>query len=219
VEGVVIVGSILLAFGIDAAWDRREQNQRREALLAALGNDMALARAEVDRVAAFHRIGWNAAADLLNLNASAPENQSHLVDSLVAATWGSTATYDAPLGAVESLFGTGDLDLLTDPDMVFELTALPALLADLAREQVLLQSMAIDLHSYLGTQGVDASLFDVSGFDVPWDTGQTTALSVVASPRFRGIVSMMWFRYSNTTGALDSMREAITRIESLLRAY
>jgi len=53
VEGVVIVGSILLAFGIDAAWDGRTQNQRRQALLAALGSDMALARDEVDRVEAF----------------------------------------------------------------------------------------------------------------------------------------------------------------------
>lgn len=34
VEAAVIVGSILLAFGIDAAWDNRGQEQRRTALSA-----------------------------------------------------------------------------------------------------------------------------------------------------------------------------------------
>jgi hypothetical protein len=220
VEGVVIVGSILLAFGIDAAWDGREQSQRREALLAAISSDMARARLEVDRVASFHRTGQNAAADLLNYRGEAPleEDQARLVDSLVAATWGSTASYDAPLGAVESLFGAGGLDLLTDPELAFELTAFPALVADLAREQVLLQSMAIDLHGYLGTQGVDTSLSAVNSFDVPWETGPSNAFGLIGSPLFRGMVSMIWYRYSNTTNNLDAMREAITRIESLLAA-
>lgn len=217
-EGAVIVGSILLAFGIDAAWDDREQGQRRTALFAALGSDMALARAEVDRVAAVHRTGHSAAADLLNFGQLIPGNddQHVLIDSLVAATWGSGASYDAPLGAVESVVGSGELDLLSNADLAFELTAFPALVADLAREQNLLQSAANELQAYLSLQGVDASLFALSGFDVPWETGPTDAYRLIGTPRFRSIVSMIWYRLNNTTGNLDSMREAIDRIESLL---
>jgi len=66
------------------------------------------------------------------------QDQRNLVDSLVAATWGQTASYDAPLGAVERLVASGDLDLLSDPDLAFELTAFPALVAGLEREQILL---------------------------------------------------------------------------------
>jgi len=36
VEGVVIVGSILLAFGIDAWWDGRQERERTLAAVAAL---------------------------------------------------------------------------------------------------------------------------------------------------------------------------------------
>jgi hypothetical protein len=218
VEGVVIVGSILLAFGIDAAWEDRERDQRRDALFAALGNDMELAGAEVDRVDAFHRTGHSAAADLLNFGQVAPGNldQLLLIDSLVAATWGSAASYDAPMGAVESVVGSGELDLVTDPELVFELTAFPALVADLAWEQGLLQSLSTELQTYLSTQGIDASLFDLNGFDEPWETGPTNSYGLIGAPRFRGLVSMIWYRFNNTTANLNSMRETITRIQALL---
>jgi hypothetical protein len=84
---------------------------------------------------------------------------------------------------------------------------------------MLLQSMAVDLHEYLGVQGVDPSLFDLNAFDVPWETGPTTAPNLIESPRFRGLVSMIWYRYTNTTSNLDTMRDAITRIESLLPSH
>lgn len=218
VEGVVIVGSILLAFGIDAAWEGRNQRQRRAALFAALGNDMALARAEVDRVATFHRTGHSAAADLLNVGrvVRGEIDQRLMIDSLVAATWGSTASYDAPLGAVESVVGSGDLDLVSDPALVLELTAFPARVADLAWEQTLLQALATELQAYVSLQGIDASLFDLNGFDVPWETGPTNVHALIAAPRFRSLVSSIWYRYDNTLGELDSIREAITRVESFL---
>jgi hypothetical protein len=218
-EGMVIVGSILVAFAIDAAWEGREDSQRREALCAALGNDMALARAEIDRVVASHRTGHGAAADLLNLGPVVPGNddQRLLIDSLVAATWGSSASYDAPLGAVESVLGSGDLDLLSDPDLVLELTAFPAMVADLAWEQALLQSMSNELQAYLGHQGVDASLFQLNDFDVPWETGPTDSFRLVGEPRLRSLVSMIWYRFNNTISDLTSMREAIARIESHLQ--
>ncbi len=41
VEGVVIVGSILLAFGIDAAWEERQGRERKTAHLEALAVEIA----------------------------------------------------------------------------------------------------------------------------------------------------------------------------------
>ena len=216
-EGAVIVGSILLAFGIDAAWEGREEAERREVLLAAIGSDMGRAREEVDRVAGFHGFGRTAATDLLRLSTETPltESEARVADSLVAAVF-STATYDAPMGAVESLLGSGGLNILGDPRLTLALTAFPALVADLVREQAQLTSLADDLAEYLGDQGVDVALLAAPGFDVPWETGQANVSSVVASPRFRGIVSHMWYRYSNTTSDLETIRAAISQIDSLL---
>ena len=218
VEAIVIVGSILLAFGIDAAWDNRGEDRRREALYAAIRNDMARAMDEVERVAGHHQGGWSAAAALLDLRDVDPRDpdQSRRVDSLVAAAWGATASYDATLGAVENLFGGGGLDLVTDADLAYELTAFPALVADLGREQVKLQATADELHAYLGNEGVDLSLLDLPWFDVPWETGNAGTQRIVTSSRFRGLVSMLWYKYNNTTGDLNGMRDAIVRIEALL---
>ena len=101
VEGVVIIGSILLAFGIQAWWEERGDGIRRGALLDALRSDMAVAAIEVDRVMGSHAEGREAAAALLNLGPEAPlsAGQAYLVDSLVAATF-SSPSYAAPLCAL-----------------------------------------------------------------------------------------------------------------------
>ena len=41
VEGVVIVGSILMAFGIDAWWDGVQEREEEERILAALEDALA----------------------------------------------------------------------------------------------------------------------------------------------------------------------------------
>ena len=47
VEGVVIVGSILLAFGIQAGWDARQEGIEEQRILRALQNDLKDTRASV----------------------------------------------------------------------------------------------------------------------------------------------------------------------------
>ena len=47
VEGVVIVGSILLALGLDAWWDGVQDRQEEQRILAALGRDFEETRANV----------------------------------------------------------------------------------------------------------------------------------------------------------------------------
>jgi hypothetical protein len=47
-EGVVIVASILLAFGLDAWWDATQQSRETADLLAALDEEFALAAEELE---------------------------------------------------------------------------------------------------------------------------------------------------------------------------
>lgn len=67
IEGIVIVGSILLAFGIDAWWDSRHEASRRAAVIEGLRSDFATAREDLDRVAAFHLEGRASAERLVGL--------------------------------------------------------------------------------------------------------------------------------------------------------
>ena len=49
VEGVVIVGSILLAFGIDAWWDARKERDRESQLLVGLLGDFETTRSDLEQ--------------------------------------------------------------------------------------------------------------------------------------------------------------------------
>ena len=51
VEGVVIVGSILLAFGIEAWWDGVQERVEERQALEALARDFESAAEEIDQVA------------------------------------------------------------------------------------------------------------------------------------------------------------------------
>jgi hypothetical protein len=55
VEGIVIVVSILLAFGIDAWWDSTQDDELRAAYLIALKNEFEAAAAEMDDQIGDHR--------------------------------------------------------------------------------------------------------------------------------------------------------------------
>jgi hypothetical protein len=183
-------------------------------MLVALAGDMALAKDEIDRVAGYHSIGRSAAEDLLRYeDVPAGQEAQSVVDSLVGAVSFGAASYDAPLGAVGSLINSGDFELLNDPALAADLTAFPALIANLEREQSFLAPAIADLAVYLGSEGVDMTHLQT---EVPWQTRPTEAFALLASPRFRGIIGEFYISYRNTLGALASIREALARMESRL---
>ncbi len=55
IEAFVIVGSILLAFAIDAAWDKRLKSADESVLLESIRTDMLSNRAEIERVVGINR--------------------------------------------------------------------------------------------------------------------------------------------------------------------
>jgi hypothetical protein len=70
VEGVVVVSSILLAFGIQAAWDRRGESDLREAVLLGLTADFTAAELLLDDNMRNHQEGGDAVAGTRTLGAS-----------------------------------------------------------------------------------------------------------------------------------------------------
>jgi homoserine O-acetyltransferase len=137
------------------------------------------------------------------------------VDSLIGiATQGGTL--DAPLGAIEAMIGAGDLELLGDPMLVGDLTALPALMADLDREQTNASNKIEEIYGYLGEAGVDASGIGLDPFDTPWEVRASESWRVVTAPRARGLLTDLWFYADNTATSLRTVAETIGRIEAAL---
>jgi len=214
----VIVVSILLAFAVQTAWEQLGESRRRNALLDALTSDMLLAASEVDRVMQVDSAGFVAASAILDVDPGALSvDQAPLIDSLLTVVLGS-ASYDAPLGALEALLSSGDLGVLNDAELTLDLTAFPALVADLDREQRLLLADSDEARRYLHKVGIDSSQLQV-GRDVPWTIHPTRSFTVVGDAGFRGPVAALWYRFRNTSEDLASIREAIVRIQERLARH
>src|SRR5688572_2711899 len=113
VEGVVIVGSILLAFAIDAWWDGRQDRAQEHTYLRLLVTDM---QQTLDNNARFggraDSIDWAGA----RLVRAYYEPELPPRDSILKwFAWGTGHWVVQPtLGTVQSLVSTGDIDLIRD---------------------------------------------------------------------------------------------------------
>ena len=117
VEGVVIVGSILLAFGIDAWWDgRRERQEEREAL-EGLERDFSVnlraARTSIMSLRADNR-ALAALEDILDAQLASVSSDSAL---LFARAMNGYRTFDPQDGTLDALLASGRLGVLRDGEL------------------------------------------------------------------------------------------------------
>ena len=138
VEGVVIVGSILLAFGIDAWWEGRQERQEAEQQVELLGAEMVRNR------------------DLLQLSDSFARNARTGLDTLIAAM--SPTPTALSLDSVQQLLRPG----LGMADLDFEMSALESVLAsdllDLRRDSALHRQM-VEFRAQAGMFSRDVARF------------------------------------------------------------
>lgn len=220
IEAGVIVGSILLAFAIDAGWDARGEASRRRAVIDGLVSDFAAVRADLDRVAGFHAENRAAAAGLMELGSRGPvpDATAHLADSLFAAAV-LGGSFDAPLGTLQSLINAGDLDLIGDPELAAMLTSFPGLVSDLDREQAWMRELMLEMYRYLASIGVGAEMgLSDPYWDLSWEIPGGSIHGIAHTPGFRTWIGGLWQVYGNTTEDLRAIDASLTVIEASLAA-
>jgi len=217
-EGATIVVGILLAFGIQAWWEGRQETAQRDALLASLASDFELAEIDLARVRGYYEHGVASTAALLQLRTSQTlsPDVGPRVDSLLSyATYGGS--FDPPDGTINAVLGSGDLNLLENQLLASELTAWTGRLSDLRRTEEALGRGVTLLRGYLSESGIDVSnLVWDDTTQVPWPVAHTAAFELVTEPRFRTIVSSLWWSYRNGRSKQDVLAESLARIRPLL---
>lgn len=110
-EVVVIVGSILLAFAIDAWWDGRQEDQRRRELIEALDLDFELTRTRLTEGIALADSLVTRCRGFLDL---AEHSEGVSLDSMRFLALGAffPIDFEPALAAYEGAVTTGDLGLL-----------------------------------------------------------------------------------------------------------
>ena len=206
VESVVIVGSILLAFGIQAWWDGVQEGEEVRQDLVSVSLELMENRERI----MFH-------VDLMDRMASAGKAVVELMESDPAVTnmqdtlaWLGTnpaATLDASFGALEALIASGRLSLVADPDVRLRLAGLRDKIED-----------AIEL------QPRTAELADSYLMPLTYSAYDNTAVSDVSTSFWgekrmpgRQLVSQRRVDFPNSLAVLNFLRLRIVHLSATLR--
>jgi hypothetical protein len=149
-EGLVVVVSILIAFGVDASWDAAELRRDVRLDLENVARELQMNRDRVD----FHidmvtRI--HAALGYLDGALATSDMPQILVPDTVAWLAALSPTLDASLGAIDALIASGRIAAIEEPELATRLAGLRDVVDDAREEQVYNQRI-IDQHliPYLG---------------------------------------------------------------------
>jgi hypothetical protein len=176
VEGVVIVGSILMAFGLQAWWDGRVARARERDQLQALRIEFHEDLSTLDGLLeSVQRHGRNVDA-LVALLRESGTGQVTIPDSLLGSvvTW---RTSDISTSAFDAIVASGNLDQISDPELLRGLATYPAYLLDLREdEEIGKVYVEYTLGPFLAEQGL-ASVAYASrrGNPGPMVSGETNA--------------------------------------------
>ncbi len=137
-EGVLIVVSILLAFGIEAWWDRSRDRAAEVEALEHLHSEFMATAERIASTREHHERIRRSAIRLLGMTGPTPSQyiDTLAVDSLVMDLLGAP-TVEPETVTLDALVGAGRLDLLSNSDLRRELAAWSSAMADLAQEEQL----------------------------------------------------------------------------------
>ena len=220
-EMVVVVTSILIAFGLDAWWDstierRREQDLLNSLLVEFRSNEAQLAL----RISNHQRLATNAAA-LVAALAGSGASQATVPDSLLLSLFVSP-TFDPTLGALEEAQSSGRTGLIRSTDLRALLGGWPGSLRDAQEEERLAQELVQNglFAALTGTVYV-ADLMTEGGAWLggqPSETLRSSETSVPVTPALANFSRRREVRNRLAARELSELQTRLTDIVILLEA-
>jgi hypothetical protein len=223
VEGVVIVGSILLAFGVEAWWDGTGDATLRDAHLRGLAADFEMSEARLDTVMRYANVASEASSRWLQMGRSGgPSSDRVAVADTLLTLMLFGASYEPPTGNLEALISSGDLARLNNPQLVAELGAWSGIVRRFSVQTEKVERNATEVTLYLRETGVRKadSMWYPDGFDYlddyPIQPQHTDGYLLFPDPEWETIVSDRWWAYKDVSDAEKRVRGALERIRALL---
>jgi hypothetical protein len=216
----VIVASILIAFGIDAWWDDRADALQGAAFLAALSEDIEGTRTELERVRGLHKgiaessariMRWGQSNDPLAACQADPDPYTFLL---------AHPTMDPPMGALQSILGSGRADLVEDRELLRELTRWAALVNDLEREEARANAHLANEVYPLMRDALDLKTAVRSGGFVWENSGEAPVpCDLVLSRTFQSVIYYNWSHHEVILReSIPALAESIAVVSALLEA-
>jgi len=213
-ESVAIVGSILLAFAIDAFWDSRVERAEEQAYLATLQVqfEQTLDRLQ-GHLASLDR-ARSGTSGILALNAADAkaigwEDFAELVRRSV-----SPGRTNFPSGALEALIASGDLRIITDRELAAKLTDWSSLIAEAYENATWLVENRNDAVIPLLTEhSINGLQFDTRMSELPPSRFEPSLDTLYADPHLDGVLYLRAFYIRNS---LQRHRTLAAEAETIL---
>ena len=143
VEATTIVGSILLAFAIDAWWQRRSELEQADALIVSLHADFEASQNHLETWLAGTRWIFRSSSELLNhiKNAELGEEISVSLELIVGSI--GAPTYSPTDSTWEAAFSSGQIELIEDIELRNILGSWRQQLADTSEDEILIREIVV----------------------------------------------------------------------------
>jgi hypothetical protein len=151
---MVIIVSILLAFGIDAWWGERQERAEEREALAQLESDLRANASQLDTVRHYHQRALDASYEILARAGLGGEPLGGASTAELVLHVGSAWNYDPVLGGINSLIQSGKLGILQNDSLRVAIAGWPDIVRDLNGDENQQQANTFDrLRPYLMTRG------------------------------------------------------------------
>ena len=169
-EGGVIVGSILLAFALDAWWDNRNREEELRDQLELVAREMQSAREALQRALDAHDMNAHLAEHLTSALGRVAEGSEVVLSDTLVGPLLPQVTADVTTGSLDAFIAAGGLELIDDMDIRRHLLDWPTQLQDLLDDEIYLRTfVAADLASYLRA---NSAIANAELQSVPWLMGR-----------------------------------------------
>ncbi len=224
VEGVVIVGSILLAFALDAWWDDRKREGELRDQLEVVVREMRSTREALQRVLNAHEMNAQLAEHLASALGRVPEGSRVVVSDTLVGPLFPQVTADVTTGSLDAFIAAGGLELIEDADVRRQLLDWPARIQDLLDDEIYLRNLAAaDLASHLRA---NYAVANAELRSIPWLRGRFAAgppvdpdlLGTVALRREQQLINLLAARASGERSIVRGLAEMLDDADGIVAA-
>jgi len=213
IEAVVIVGSILLAFGIDAYWDQRKEGAEEREVLIGLESDFVDLRARLYEWGTINETGVRLIGQFLSDSLAGFDRA--IADSALFMSVGTNILDQG--GPLEALLASGRLELIQNQEIRARLGKWPDWLEDIhTNDRTRRESADRNIVPLLSTRGWPS--FDWRGCPsapcVPTGEMPASYLSMAQDPQLRALLNL---RRASMRGAVEDHLGRIPEADQLLQ--
>jgi len=135
VEAVAIVGSILLAFAIDAWWDDHQDRAEEQRIFVGLKSEFEENLRLIEIELSYRNAAVDSILKMFDASAAPTSLEPDVLDGLIGdLTWWQNIKYSR--GAIDSLVQSGRLSLIENEDLRRDLASMPSRYDDTAASEL-----------------------------------------------------------------------------------